>query len=118
MKTDLKTKNSLLKNHLINQYGNEILNLKFEVYQYTTFSDLDKLYNSQFNVRSKYEPFFGTDDSEPYYSIKNLNIDEMIEIYLMDLDFVPSVTVLNQIQLVFEIEEVLFRYTEKLDTNI
>ena len=114
MKTDLKTKKSKLKNHLINQYGDEILNQKFEVYQYTTFSDLDKLYNSQFNVRTKYEPFFGTDDSEPYYSIKTLNIDEMIEIYLMDLDFVPSVIVLNQIQLVFEINEELTEYIGKI----
>ena len=93
MKTNLKTKKSNLKKHLIKQFGDEILKQTFKVYSYTTFKDLHKVYSWKFRDPIKYDSYFGTDDREPYFSINHLNIDEMIEIYSKRLQHKPIVSV-------------------------
>ena len=86
----LKDEQLNIKTYLLDVYGNNILKDKYTVCQWTFFSDIDKIEDSKFNV-DYYEPNFTIDDGEPFYQIKNLDINDLIEFISLNLKCFPSI---------------------------
>lgn len=86
----LKTEQSKLKTHFLDKWGNEILTLRFKVSQLCDWDDRDEMEFSKFNDEN-YNPLFTKDDGEPYYAIENLDIEELIEIFSLNLNNIPSI---------------------------
>jgi non-homologous end joining protein Ku len=88
MNTDLKMTKTEIKNHLIEKFGDEIKNQTFDIVRYTSFEELDKVEDDlYYYLNPKYNLRKGIDDGDPYFSLNNIDLNQMIEIITMDFSF-------------------------------
>jgi hypothetical protein len=96
MRTDSKMTKTEIKNHLIEEFGNEIQNQKFDLVRYVSFSEMEKVEDELYNYQNfKYNLRKGIDDGDPYFSLNNVNLNQMIEIITIDFSFGVSVETQN-----------------------
>ena len=88
MKTNLKITKTEIKNHLIKKFGDEIQNQIFDVVRYSSWSEMEKVEDDlPHYLIPKYNLRKGIDDGDPYFSVNNVNLNQMIEIITIDFSF-------------------------------
>jgi len=95
MRTDLKMTKTEIKNQLIKQFGKEIKNERFDIVKYPSFCEMEKVYDLKYYYEFKYKCEIGIDDGNPYFSIYNINFNELIDIITMNFSFGWCLDTLN-----------------------
>ena len=104
MQTNVRLKSEQIKKHLIEQFGDEIKNQIFNVWRYTSFEELGRVKDELYNYREfKYNLTVGIDDGDPYFSLSNLNLSQLIDIIKMDYSYGICVDVKNDTQDKFDL---------------
>lgn len=98
MRTDLKMTKTEIKNHLIEKFGDEIQNQTFEVVRYTSFCEMEKVYDLKYYREPKYLLKMRMDDGDPCFEVHNVNLNEMIDIISMDFSFGFWTSTVNEIE--------------------
>ena len=83
-----------IKNHLIEEFGKEIMFQTFNVVRYTSFAELEKVTEFDFGI---------DEDGNPYFAVYNIDINQMIDIILMDFSYGFSVDVVDDNEYKFEL---------------
>lgn len=104
MQTNVRLTSEQIKKHLIGEFGDEIKNQNFNVWRYTSFEELGRVKDELYNYREfNYNLTVGIDGWDPYFSLSNLNLGQLIDIIKMDYSYGISVDVQNDNQDKFDL---------------